>query len=140
MAGAADARDSLFVVQMAGDSMRIPERVDAIVDINVDANDGKNSRDGGIRDGDLLIVDRSCDPRPGDVVVAVLDGELAVKRLLVRGSHTILHADNPRFPDYMTPDGVRPLIWGVVLEVLPIREPLDVPGTGAYESSSSSDP
>jgi DNA polymerase V len=35
----------------------------------------------GIHDGDLLIVDRSITPTLGSIVVAVINGELAVKRL-----------------------------------------------------------
>ena len=41
-----------------------------------------NSMDGaGIHDGDLLIVDRSVAPSRGSIVVAIIDGELTVKRL-----------------------------------------------------------
>lgn len=35
----------------------------------------------GISDGDELIVDRSIKPRDGHVVIAVIDGEMTVKRL-----------------------------------------------------------
>ena len=68
---------TLFVMQMAGDSM-----------INA-----------GIHNGDLLIVDRSLAPVPGDVVAAVMDDEIAIKRLVSRAGITILHAENPRYPD-----------------------------------------
>jgi len=40
-----------------------------------------SSPDAGVRDGDLLIVDRSQSPEPGRVVVAVAAGELVVRRL-----------------------------------------------------------
>jgi DNA polymerase V len=39
------------------------------------------SPDSGVRDGDLLIVDRGETPAPGRVVVAVVAGELVVRRL-----------------------------------------------------------
>src|SRR5438093_13576454 len=35
----------------------------------------------GIHSGDLLIVDRSLEPKDGNVIIAVLDGELTVKRI-----------------------------------------------------------
>jgi len=35
----------------------------------------------GIHDGDLLIVDRAVEPRDGHIVIAVVHGELTVKRL-----------------------------------------------------------
>lgn len=81
---------TLFVMQMAGDSM-----------INA-----------GIHNGDLLIVDRSLAPVPGDVVAAVMDDEIAIKRLVSRAGITILHAENPRYPDYMPSNGASPAIWG----------------------------
>jgi DNA polymerase V len=37
--------------------------------------------DAGIADDDELVVDRSLVPADGNVVVAILDGELTVKRL-----------------------------------------------------------
>ena len=40
----------------------------------------------GIRDGDELVVDRAAAPRHGSVVVAVLDGELVVRRLVFDGT------------------------------------------------------
>ena len=92
---------TLFVMQMAGDSM-----------INA-----------GIHNGDLLIVDRSLAPVPGDVVAAVMDDEIAIKRLVSRAGITILHAENPRYPDYMPSNGASPAIWGIVTDVI---HPVDI--------------
>ena len=41
--------------------------------------------DAGIFDGDIVVVDRSLEPRHGDVVVAVVDGERSLKRLDLSG-------------------------------------------------------
>ena len=41
---------------------------------------GEAMADIGIRDGDILVVDRSLDPQQGDIVVAVVDGEMVVKK------------------------------------------------------------
>jgi DNA polymerase V len=84
--------DTTFIVTVAGDSME----------------------GAGIWDGDLLVVDRSLQPQSHDVVVAILDGELTVKRLLVHGSTPILHAENPRYPDFLPNDAQCLTIWGVV--------------------------
>ena len=46
------------------------------VRVQGDSMEGK-----GIYDGDLLVVDRSLDPRDGDVVIAAVDGEFTVKTL-----------------------------------------------------------
>lgn len=45
---------------------------------------GESMKEVGIFEGDILIVDRSLEPRHGDVVLAVLDGELTCKILDAR--------------------------------------------------------
>ena len=75
---------------------------------------GDSMQGAGIWDGDLLVVDRALQPQTGDVVVAILDDELTVKRLLVHGSMPILHAENPQYPDFIPEDGQTLIIWGVV--------------------------
>jgi len=42
---------------------------------------GESMIGAGISDGDELVVDRSLSPKHGNVVIAILDGELTVKRL-----------------------------------------------------------
>ena len=59
-------------------------------------------------------MDRSLTPEDGDVVVAVLDGELTVKRLLSRDDRPMLHAENPRYPDFVPSEHGDVVIWGVV--------------------------
>lgn len=44
---------------------------------------GWSMRDAGNYDKDILVVDRSLQPRHGDVVVAIVNGERALKRLLI---------------------------------------------------------
>lgn len=48
----------------------------------------------GIHDGDLAIVDRSLTARHDDIVVAVLDGELTAKRLIIRNGRIWLAPDS----------------------------------------------
>ncbi len=57
----------------------------------------------GISDGDELIVNRALEPKDGSVVIAVLDGELTVKRLRITATGVVLQADNPRYPDIRVP-------------------------------------
>ena len=66
----------------------------------------------GIRDGDLLVVDRSLRPASGDVIIACVDGDFTVKTLRVgkgeggkgkreegRGKREVwLEPANPKFP------------------------------------------
>ena len=68
-----------------------------------------------IRSGDRLIVDRSLEPRHGDVVVACVDGDMTVKRLHAeRGGGRYLVADNPGFPPVEWGGRGEVTIWGVV--------------------------
>ena len=73
----------------------------------------------GIFDGDLLVVDRSVSAQDGHVVIAVVYGELTVKRLRVRhhangGKQLVLAAENPDYPDIYVSDAENSSIWGVV--------------------------
>ena len=68
----------------------------------------------GIYDGDLLVVDRSLTPSSGDIVIAVLDAELTVKRLIKREGTVILKPENPEFKEIVLKDGQELQVWGVV--------------------------
>lgn len=74
---------------------------------------GHSMEGAGISDGDELLVDRSLTPRDGDVVVAVLDGELTVKRLATGPAGVVLRAENPEFPDIPVPEAADLIVWGV---------------------------
>ena len=72
----------------------------------------------GIHSGDLLIVDRSLEPTDGQVVVAVLDGELTVKRLQMRQGVTRLLAENSLYRPIEITEQQTIAIWGVVTNVI----------------------
>ena len=74
---------------------------------------GESMKDAGIFDGDLLVVDRGIAPRAGDIVIAVLHGELTVKRLAMTEAGSVLSADNPAYPD-IRPGEAGCELWGVV--------------------------
>lgn len=68
----------------------------------------------GIFDGDLLVVDRSLTPVSGNIVIAVLDAELTVKRLVWREGQVIRQPENPDFKEIVLQDGQELQVWGVV--------------------------
>jgi DNA polymerase V len=70
----------------------------------------------GIHDGDVILVDRSLTPRQDDVVVAVVDGDLTVKRLDLEAQS--LCPENPRYPPLPFGDASSVSVWGVVLAVV----------------------
>ena len=69
----------------------------------------------GIYDSDILVIDRSLVPQENDVVIAVVNSELTVKRLIMDShNNPVLHPENPTYPDiplYFEEDLT---IWGVV--------------------------
>ena len=75
---------------------------------------GESMMNAGISNGDELLVDRSKTPRDGDVVVAVLDGELTVKRLRLTNAGVVLQADNSEHPDIVVSELSELSIWGTV--------------------------
>ena len=68
----------------------------------------------GIHHGDLLVVDRALEARSGSIVVAVVDGELTVKRLRLEGERVWLMPENPAYPPLEIRDGMALHLWGVV--------------------------
>ena len=75
---------------------------------------GDSMEGAGIRDGDLLVVDRSLEPRSGRTVIAAVGGELTVKRLARRSGRTLLVPANPDYPEFDVTDREDLCIWGVV--------------------------
>ena len=57
-----------------------------------------------MRDGDVLMVDKSIEPKVGKVVIAAINGEMTVKRLSVVDGQMTLTADNPNYPDVKVSD------------------------------------
>jgi len=72
----------------------------------------------GIQDGDVLVVDRSLDPVHGKIVVAVLDGELAVKRLFFKNGECRLVSENDAYKDIRVGKDQDLHVWGVVAAVV----------------------
>lgn len=78
---------------------------------------GESMTGRGIDDGDELIVDRSLDPREGDVVVTLIDGEFTVKSF-EPGPPAYLVPANPDFPAIALDGREDAEIWGVVTTCL----------------------
>ena len=72
----------------------------------------------GIHHNDILVVDRSLDPTSGKVVIAVVNNELTVKRLVKNGENICLKAESPDYPDIHMTEGNTCEIWGVVAFVV----------------------
>ena len=72
----------------------------------------------GIQDGDMLIVDRSLEAQSGSIVIAVVNGDLTLKRLLIDGNEVWLIPENSEFQPLQMTDGMELQVWGVVAHVI----------------------
>ena len=79
---------------------------------------GDSMRGAGIASGDILVVDRSLEARPGHVVVACVDGCLTIKRLKRRGAALVLAPENPGYPEIALDPETGAEIWGVATYVV----------------------
>ncbi len=80
--------------------------------------EGQSMINAGIHDGDLLVVDRSLEAAHNRVVIAALDGELMVKRLVRRQGRVWLLPENPEYPEVDITEREHVHIWGVVSYVI----------------------
>jgi len=79
---------------------------------------GESMREAGIHSGDVLIVDRALTPRDGSVVIAVINGELTVKRLSKRKGKLLLMPENQQYPPLAITEATTFEVWGVVTYVI----------------------
>lgn len=83
---------------------------------------GDAMRGDGIVDGDLLVIDRSLEPRPGRVVVVVHAGRFLVRRLVHRRDRLWLEASDGSSAPLLLPAGCEeggdPELWGVVIHAV----------------------
>ena len=71
--------------------------------------------DAHICNGDVVILEFR-DPRRGDIVAALIDGETTLKRYLVEKGQPYLKAENPDFPDLIPAREL--VIQGVLIALL----------------------
>lgn len=72
----------------------------------------------GIHENDILIVDRSLKPTHGKVIIAIINGELTVKRLHNSNGQIRLVAENGNYPSIIINESMDFSIWGVVTSVI----------------------
>ncbi len=77
---------------------------------------GESMNNAGILDGDILIVDRSIEPKNNSIVITSIDGELTVKRLIIKfgGEKSYLQSENSKYPNIELGLESNIKIWGVV--------------------------
>ncbi len=83
--------DATFYVRVSGDSME----------------------GAGICEGDVLVVDRALDARENAIIVALVNGEFTVKRLLTIGDTLFLIPENPRYDPLPITEEMEFRVWGI---------------------------
>ncbi len=68
----------------------------------------------GIYPGDILVVDKSLTAKNGNVVIAQVNGEFLVKKLIYTKGRTLLLAENPEYQPIDVTKNPDFSIWGVV--------------------------
>ena len=79
---------------------------------------GSSMLNAGIRNNDLLIVDRSIEPSNNKVVIAVINGEFTVKRVEKANGKVFLMPENKNFKPIEITEDMDCKIWGVVTHVI----------------------
>ncbi len=72
----------------------------------------------GVNSGDILIVDRSLEPKDKRIIVAVVNGDFTVKRISKRGDKLSLVSENPKYDPIEINNGMDFEVWGVVTNVI----------------------
>ena len=82
---------------------------------------GVSMVEAGIDEGDIVIIDRSLEPRQGDIVVAFINGEFSMKFLDIshkESGEIWLRPGNPDFPAFKITADDEFTVWGVVSKVI----------------------
>ncbi|MEX0723249.1 MAG: translesion error-prone DNA polymerase V autoproteolytic subunit [Gracilimonas sp.] len=85
--------------------------------------EGNAMQASGIHNGDILVVDRSIHASDGNIVIAAIDEEPVIRRLVKRGSRLFLISDAPKYEPIIIHPDTNWMIWGVVTHVIHRYEP-----------------
>lgn len=69
-------------------------------------------------DGSLLVVDRSLKPASGMIVLAIVNGEFTVRRIVQTSRSLVLHPENQAYKPLVVTEAMNMQVWGVVTAVV----------------------
>jgi len=79
---------------------------------------GDSMTGAGIIENDIVVVDKSLEPKNGDIVVAAVDGDFTLKHLKRKGREAWLVAANPAYQPIALHEAVDAQIWGVITYII----------------------
>lgn len=129
------ARHSKVVIPLAqqGISAGFPSPADDFLDLSIDLNkelvkhpyatfygrvSGDSMTGAGLDDGDLLVIDKSLEPRDGKIAVCFIDGEFTVKRIKLEADAVWLMPENAKYTPIKVTQDNEFVIWGIVTSVI----------------------
>jgi repressor LexA len=71
-------------------------------------------------DGDLAIIEHGVEPRSGDIVAALIDGQVTLKTFLMQRGRPYLKAENPRYPNLIPQEELQ--VQGVMVGLVRKRK------------------
>ena len=80
--------------------------------------DGTSMIGAGIDDGDIMVIDRSIEPKDGKIAVCFIDGDFTVKRIKVEKDAVYLMPENKAFQPIKIEEDTKLIIWGMVTYVI----------------------
>lgn len=75
---------------------------------------GDSMIDAGVNDGDILIIDKSLEPKNGDMAVCFVDGEFTIKYIKIEKTVIWLVPANKLYKPIKVTEENDFLIWGIV--------------------------
>jgi DNA polymerase V len=75
---------------------------------------GNSMTGAGIDDGDILVIDRSLEPRNNAIAICFIDGEFTVKRIKKEKDEVYLIPENAQYKAIKVAPENELIIWGIV--------------------------
>ena len=116
-----------------GISAGFPSPAQDFVDISIDLNKeliknpsatfygrvkGDSMKDLGIDNGDLLIIDKSLEPKNGRIAVCYIDGEFTMKKIKIEKDCCWLIPANDKYKPIRVDEDNEFIVWGIVVHVI----------------------
>jgi DNA polymerase V len=79
---------------------------------------GNSMTGAGIDDGDILVIDRSLEPKNNKIAVCFIDGEFTVKRIKLENEELYLMPENANYKPTKISLENNFIIWGIVTYVI----------------------
>ena len=130
----ADDTTSMSLPIIAGRiSAGFPSPADDYIDLKLDLNKeliknpnatfygrvkGSSMHGAGIDDGDVLVIDKSLEPRDGTIAICFIDGEFTVKRIKKKKGFFYLMPENDLYEPIKVTEQNEFLVWGIVTYII----------------------